>query len=121
MNDSQPEADDWFVRNGYEKPDMTKLPVPYEQLNELFVDLADAFYECKIPCDNTLEMTHTFWFGLHFPEENFRELARYFARCGVSCDCEVLHTIARAMDPETWGWVESKCYSDNFDRDDTEE
>jgi hypothetical protein len=114
-----PKADKVFE---YEKPDMARLPVPYEQLEALFHDLFDALYKCGCECDNWLEETQHFCAHvLKLPEERYRELERYFSRCGVNCDCEVLNTIARALDPETWGWAESQCHSDNFDRDDTED
>jgi hypothetical protein len=58
-------------------------------------------------------MTESFAAGvLKLPEEKFRELARYFSRRSVNCDCEVLHTIARTLRPDEWSWVESQCYSD---------
>jgi hypothetical protein len=114
-----PKADEAFE---YAKPDTARLPVVYEQLERLFWDLADALYACKITCSNSLEETKYFVaHTLKLPEEQFQELARYFSRCCANCDCEVLNTIARALDPETWEWVESQCYSDNYDRDDTED
>jgi hypothetical protein len=119
---NQSEAVDYFARNGYERPDMTKLLIPYAQLEDLFHDLWDALYSYGITCNNTLEQTQGFCArGLKLPEEKCRELARYFSRCGVNCDCMVLCIIAGTLRPEEWGWVENQCYSDNFDRDDTED
>jgi len=61
------------LAKGIEEP-----PVPYEQLDQLFFDLADAFYNYGCECDNTLQMTQEFAARvLKLPEEKFRELARY--------------------------------------------